>query len=162
MSLDRLNAAPKQEVEQQTKLSSREMAASKDVYLKPVKTVARRDKFNENFREHYNFDKEYVCFTAENREIIGEKIEIWTGKYAGTPVEYWEVPVNKPVWGPRYLAEQIKKCSYHRFVMRESTIIESSGYGQMYGAMAVDTTVQRLDAVPASTRKSIFMGASGF
>jgi hypothetical protein len=28
--------------------------------------------------------------------------------------------------------------------------------------MAVDTTVQRLDAMPVSTRRSIFMGAEEF
>ena len=33
---------------------------------------------------------------------------------------------------------------------------------QYYGSMAVDTTIQRLDALPVSTNKSIFMGASSF
>ncbi len=162
LTLDRMNEAPKREVDQQTKLSSREIANSKDIYLKPERTITRRDKFNENYRNQYNFDKELVCFIAENREIIGEAIEMWTGKYAGVPLEFWKVPVNKPIWGPRYLAEQIKKCCYHRLVMKENIMTEHSGYGQMYGSMAADTTVQRLDAVPASTRKSVFMGASGF
>jgi len=34
--------------------------------------------------------------------------------------------------------------------------------GQYYGSMAVETTVNRLDAIPVSDRKSVFMGASGF
>jgi hypothetical protein len=162
MTHDRMNAAPKQEVEPQTKLSTNEIRNSKDIYLKPERSIMRRDKFNEKFRDQYNFEKEQVCFIAENKEIIGEAIELWTGKYGGVPVEFWKVPVNKPVWGPRYLAEQIKKCSYHRLTMQQNVITESGGYGQMYGALAVDTVVQRLDAMPASTRKSLFMGASGF
>jgi len=59
-----------------------------------------------------NFQKEYVQFIAENKEIIGETIEIWTRPFGGMPAEFWKVPVNKPVWGPRYLAEQIKRCYY--------------------------------------------------
>lgn len=78
------------------------------------------------------------------------------------PAEFWRVPTNKPVWGPRYLAEQIKGCVYHRLTMKQNVITESSGYGQMYGALAVDTTVQRLDARPVTKRSSIFMGAGGF
>lgn len=162
MTLDRMNAAPKEEVEPQTKLSSKEIKNSTDIYLKPERSIGRRDKFNENFRNQYNYDKELVYFIAEHREILGEDIEIWTGKYAGVPVEFWKVPTNKPVWGPRYLAEQIKKCFYHRLTMKQNVVTETNGYGQMFGALAVDTTVQRLDALPANKRTSIFMGASGF
>jgi hypothetical protein len=33
---------------------------------------------------------------------------------------------------------------------------------QYYGTMAVDTTIQRLDARPVSSRKSLFMGSGTF
>ena len=46
--------------------------------------------------------------------------------------------------------------------MKQDIITESGGYGQMYGALAVDTTVQRLDARPAKERTQVFMGASNF
>lgn len=162
LTLDRMNAAPKEDSEPQRNMSSQEIKKNNDIYLKPTKSIARRDKFNEKFRNQYNYDKELVYFIAENREIIGEDIELWTGKYGGMPVEFWKVPTNKPVWGPRYLADQIKSCAYHRLTMRNDIITESGGYGQMYGALAVDTTVQRLDARPATKRTSVFMGASGF
>lgn len=161
MTQDRMNLAPKQDVESQTKLSSDQIAKSKDVYLKPDRSISCRDKFNEKYRKNYEFDKEYVQFTAENKEIIGEAIEIWTRPYGGMPAEFWKVPVNKPVWGPRYLAEQIRRCFYHRLRM-ENKPIETTGVGVMYGSLAVDTTVQRLDANPVSQRKSVFMGAGGF
>lgn len=164
MTLDRLNAAPKAEQEPQTKLASSEISKMKDLYLKPEKSIScgHKDKFNEDYRAQYNFDKEYVQFIAENKEIIGETIEIWTRPYGGMPAEFWRVPCNKPVWGPRYLAEQIKRCSYHRLVMQQSVVTETNHVGQLYGALAVDTTIQRLDARPVNNTKSIFMGASSF
>ena len=158
LTLDRMNQAPKQETEQQTKLSQSEIAKSRDVYLKPEKSIGSREKFNEDYRDQYNFAKEYVQFTAENKEIIGEAIELWTKPFAGMPAEFWKVPVNKPVWAPRYVAERIKGCSYHRMTMQQ-TPINSDGMGQYYGHMVVDSTVQRLDAIPVSSRRSVFMGS---
>lgn len=163
LTLDRMNEAPKEEIESQAQLSQKDIARSKDIYLKPDKTIGCREKFNENFRAAYEFDKEYVHFTAQNNELIGETIEMWTKPFAGIPAQFWKVPVNKPVWAPRYVAEQIKRRSHHRLVMNESTgQIGADGAGKYYGQMAVDTTIQRLDAFPVSSRKSIFLGASGF
>lgn len=162
MTMDRMNTAPKTEQEPQVKLAQSEIAKSKDIYLKPIKSIGSPQKFNEKFRELWEFDKEYVQFIAENHEIIGEDIEMWTRPYGGIPAEQWKVPVNKPVWGPRYLAEQLKRKHYHRLTMSQNVVTESNGFGQMYGALAVDTTIQRLDARPVSNRKSVFMGAKSF
>jgi hypothetical protein len=122
MTMDRMNASAKPDVEPQTQLSSKEINKSKDIYLKPERIIASRDKFNEKFREEYNFAKEYVQFIAQNKEIIGEAIEIWTRPYGGVSAEFWKVPVSKPVWGPRYLAEQIRRKIYHRLIMQQNTI----------------------------------------
>lgn len=161
MTMDRLNATPKQETEQQTKLSQKEIAAKKDNYLKPTKVISCREKFDEKWRSEYEFQKEYVNFIAENNELIGESLDIWTRPFPGMPAEEWIVPVNTPVWGPRYLAEQIKRKFYHRLIMKE-TPTESTGAGIMYGKMAADTTIQRLDARPVTSRKSVFMGDKNF
>jgi len=162
LTLDRMNKAPKDEVEPQTKMSSREIEKSPDVYLKPSRSISSREKFNEDYRQDYNFKTEYVQFIAENNEIIGEAIELWTKPFAGMPAEFWKVPVNKPVWGPRHLAEQLTRCTYHRLVMQQTSITAQDGMGQYYGSMAVDKTIDRLTAKPASTSKSIFMGANNF
>lgn len=156
LTLDRMNEAPKLETEQQTKLSSKDIQNSKDVYLKPHKTHHDRNKFNEKFREAYNLAKEYVHFIAEHKEMQGESIEMWTKPFAGVPAEMWIVPTNKPIWAPRYVAEQIKRRTYHRMSMNEGISSETNHVGQMYGRMIVDNTVQRLDAYPVSSRKSIF------
>ena len=160
MTHDRMNAAPKQDVEPQNKMSSSAIEKSKDVYLKPKRTISSKEKFNEKYREDYNFQKEYVRFIPEHKEIIGETIELWTKPFAGMPAEEWAIPTGKPIWAPRYVAERLKACSYHRLVMQQHVVTEVNHMGQMHGALSVDTTIQRLDAIPVSTRKSVFMGAN--
>ena len=93
-----MSEAPKMETAPQTKMSQNEIAKSKDIYLKPDKVISCREKFNEKYREDFNFGKEYVQFVGEHKELIGENIEIWTKPFAGVPAEYWIVPTNKPVW----------------------------------------------------------------
>jgi hypothetical protein len=162
MTMDRMNEAPKKEVEPQTKLAQKDVENMNDHYLKPHRVISCREPFNEKFRSAYEFDKEYVHFIAENREIPQEAIDMWTRPYPGVSAEWWKIPVNKPIWAPRYVAEQVKRKSYHRLVMQEnqSSGQAMGGQAQFYGTMAVDTTIQRLDAIPVSNRKSIFMGAS--
>jgi len=157
MTLDRMNEAPNQEIEAQTKLSQKEIQNSKDIFLKPKRRVSSKEKFNEKFRQDYEFQKETVHFIAENKEVIGEAINLWTKPFAGMPAEEWIVPVNTPVWGPRYLAEQIKRKYYHRLTMKQTTT-SADGMGNYYGKMVADTTIPRLTAAPVSDRKSIFMG----
>ena len=161
MTLDRMNAAPQKEVEPQTKLSQNELANTKNIYLKPRRSVGSREKFNEDYRKEYEFMLEIVPFIAENKEVIGESVELWTKPFAGMPAQEWVVPVNKPVWGPRHLAERLSGCKYHRFIM-QNTSTGADGMAQYYGSMAVDTVVNRVDAQPYTERKSIFMGAKTF
>lgn len=158
LTLDRMKEAPKEASQPLTQLSEREIANSKDIYLKPVKTMSSPDKFNEKYRDAYNYAKEYVCFIAENREA-GDQIDIWTKPFSGVMAEEWIVPVGKPIWGPRYLAEQIKNCAYHRLKMNESAYTGENQYGSMYGQLVVDSTIQRLDAFRAKTNRktSVFM-----
>ncbi len=162
MTLDRMNAAPKLEQEPQTKIAQKDLDKCKDIYLKPIRTVGSRESFNEKYREDYNFKKEYVYFTAENKEIIGDALDFWTKPFAGMPAEEWKVPVNTPLWAPRYVAEQIKGCKYHILKMSQTQSTGADGMGQYYGSMAVQNTVQRLDAIPMEKRRSVFMGSNAF
>lgn len=161
LNIDEMNKAPKLETEQQTKLSYDEIQKKNEIYLKPKTNIGCKEKFNEKFRDAYNFDKEYVNFIAENKEIIGESIQLWTRPYPGVPAQEWVIPVNTPVWGPRFLAEQLKKCSYHRIIMDNKTV-EDNGNTRFYGGVQVQNTIQRLDAHPVSSRKSVFMGNTKF
>ena len=162
LTLDRMNMAPRKETEPQTKLSQKEISESKDVYLKANRCFFSREKFNEKFRSDWDFAKEYVYFIAENNEVKGEAITMWTKTFPGVPCEEWIVPVNKPVWAPRYVAEQIKRASYHQLKMDESETVGQNRYGYDTGRVVVDSVVQRLDARPATKKKSLFLGASGF
>jgi len=141
-------------------MSQKDINSSKDIYLKPVRSLSDGQKFDENYRDEYNFFKEYVCFIAEHKEIIGEKIEIWTKKYKGIPAEYWEVPPGKVVWGPRYLADRIAECHYRRLKTEDHTQTASGHVGTFTGALVVDHEVARLTATPVTKgRKSVFMSA---
>ncbi len=162
LTLDRMNMTPKKDVEPQTKISQQDLSKSKEIYLKPHRTISCQDKFNEDYRSQWEYDKEYVHFIAENREIIGEDIDVWTRPYGGLPAEWWKVPVNKAVWAPRYVAERIKGCYYHRLKMSQTVSTGGDQMGEYYGAMAVDTTIQRLDAMAVSSRRSVFMGERNF
>lgn len=158
LTQDKMASAPKEEREPQTKLSEREKQALDGVWLKPEKVISCGDqKFNEKFRQSYEFDKEYVAFIAEHHEIIGDTIEIWTRPYGGLPAEMWKVPTNKKCYGPRYLAEQIKKCRYTR-LSTEDNVTGSDHMGKYFGTLVAEKQIQRLDATPVSDRKSIFMG----
>jgi len=161
MTMDRMKTAPSEDREQQTKLSQKEIEKSKDIYIKAHRTIGCQEKFNEKYRDDYEFSKEYVHFTAENLEIIGEELDFWTKPFPGVPAQEWKIPVNKPVWCHRFVAERIKGCKYHVMSM-QNTLTDSSSSGQFYGTMVVDKTKQRLDATPVSQRKSVFMGAGTF
>ncbi|MDE1970963.1 MAG: hypothetical protein KGI50_05305 [Patescibacteria group bacterium] len=156
---DRLSASTPEESDPQKKMSSREIADSKDIKLKPNRSLFGQEKFNEKFREDYNFAIEQVRFIAENHEIIGESISLWTHPFAGMPYEEWIVPVNMPVWGPRHLAEQIARCYYHRLKIDQSKMTGSDAMGEYNGKVVIDSTKPRLSARPAITQKSIFTGS---
>jgi len=163
LTLDRMNSVPKEEVEPQTKLSQSEIEKSKEIYLKPQRAIASKEKFNEKFREDYNYSKEYVHFIAENKEVIGENIEMWTKPFPGMPAEFWNIPTNKPIWAPRYVPEQITKAKYHRLRTENNRYTAQDQNGEYYGTLVVDNIIQRLDAIPArSERKSLFMGKEDF
>lgn len=157
------NQLPLKETENQTKLSSKDIEKSKGIYLKPSKSVGPgpKENFNEKFRDDYNFRKEIVNFIAEN-DIIGETIELWTKPFPGMNCEFWQVPVNIPVWGPRHLAERIADCNYRVLEMKEEMATQNTAGGQFYGKVVAKSMVSRLKAYPVSERKSIFMGEGGF
>lgn len=157
------NAAVK-DYEPQTKLSQNQKLDAPDIVLKPRNIIASRDRFNERFRKDWEFAKEYVRFICENRETPGDVIEVWTRPYGGLPAEFWVVPTNKPVIGPRHLAEQIRGRIYHKMVMhgdaeaQQNRDVQTGAY-KMYGAIAVQEKCQRLTAEPVHETRSVFMPA---
>jgi hypothetical protein len=165
VSMDEASQAPMEEEEPQTKISKKESKNSKDIFLKPKRTIfpsphpktGKIEVFNEKFRKQYEYESKYVKFIAENLEIIGETISLWTRPYGGLAAQEWDVPTNKPVWGPRYLAEQIKRKHYSRFVMEDAPV-SREGHGTYYGTMAVESKRHRLNAHPAPEDSSISFG----
>ena len=140
---------------QELQISQKDTENSKDVYLKPVRAIMSREKFNEKFREQYNRAKEYVHYIAINNEVLGETIEMWTKPFPGLPAEFWQIPVNKPVWMPRYVQEKLEHgCSYRR-LKTEDKVVGNDGWGKYTGQIVIDTVIARLTAQPVTTRKNI-------
>ncbi len=157
-TMDRIESmAPKAE-SKELGMSQKEVSASKEIYLKPKRGLSSKEKFNEKYRDDYNYSKEYVNVVCVNNEVVGETLELWTKPFPGVACEEWAIPCNKPVWIPRYLAEQIKRKYYHRLTM-DNKPINTDANGVYYGAIAVDSTIQRLDCHPVNQRKSLFTGS---
>lgn len=147
MTLDQMNRAPLMENEQQTRMSNREMNRADAPYIKPLRQINSKEPFNEKYRAEYEKAKEYVKVVAENNEIIGEQIELWTKKFPGQAAEFWKIPVNKPIYVPRYVAHQLQNCKYHRIVMEDKPTDAGNGM-QFYGSLAITHTKHRLDCRP--------------
>ena len=139
-------------------LSQSEKEKQNIVYVKPDKFISSQEPFNESYRKDYEFAKENVIFRAVNDEVPGESIQLWCKAFPGMPALRFTVPVDVPVCGPRYLAEQLTQCAYSVMIMEQKPI-STDGSGTYYGAMSVSKRVQRLNALPETTRKSIFMAA---
>lgn len=162
LTLDEMNKAPVEETEPEIKKSTRELQNANYIYLKPKRSISAPQKFNEEFRPLLEHLRQYVPFVAENKEVVGETICLWTRPIGGMPAEEWEVPVNQPVMGPRYLAEQISRCQYHRIIMDDTQPAYNLGVGTMTGAPTIDKTINRLEARPVSEKRTVFMGGTGF
>jgi hypothetical protein len=147
---DPLGKLPVAEQEQQTKLSTKEIDKTDGLYLKPIRTISCKEQFNEAHRQDYEFGKERVRFIAEHYEIIGDTISVWTRGFPGVAAEQWEVPTNKVVIGPRYLAEQIARKSYTRLKMDQERPTTYSAEGTYTGQMIAESKIQRLSARPAA------------
>jgi hypothetical protein len=157
LTMDRMKLVPKLAEEPQTKISQADIDKQNGRYLKPYRAIGSQEKFNEKFRKEYEMEKQYENIIAENKEIFGEAIDMWSKPFPGCPVEWWKIPVNTPIWVPKYISDQLKRKYYHRLEMKEQTT-GSEGPAQYYGRMVVDTTIPRLNAYSVGNRRSVFMG----
>lgn len=136
--------APKLEQEEQTKLSNREVKNADAPYIKPLRSINSKEKFDEKYRKDWEKAWEYIKCVVENHEVVGEAVELWTKRFAGDPAHFWKIPVNKPVYIPRLLAEQLSKCNYHRLRMEDSTITSSDGMATYHGSIVADHKKDRI------------------
>jgi len=150
MTLDRMNKAPLEDFEPQTKMSTREQNKADALYIKPIRSINSRERFDEKQRAAHTEAWRYVKCIVENYEIIGEPIEVWTKKFPGDSYHFWKVPVNKPIYIPKLLAEQLSQCRYHRLTMEPSSnqVSNVDQMGTYVGTVVVDSVKQRIDCKP--------------
>lgn len=151
LNMDALNKVPVTMTEPQTKMSNREINKADAPRIRPIRSISSKEPFNEKYRKEWEHAWEDVRCVVENLEIIGERIQKWTKKFAGDPAHFWEIPVNKPIYIPRFVAEELSKCCYHRLKMDESVARENYGTATVYGTMVVEETKHRLNCRPAES-----------
>lgn len=164
-----INDVPLEESAPQTELSRKEIRNAQEIYLKPKRKIfpaadpktGKPQEFNEKFRKDYEDKREYVRFIAENKEIVGETITLWTKPFPGIPAEEWEIPVNKPVNAPKYVYDNVKRCRYTRLMMDESPTNVEGGM-TYYGRLIAKQKVERLSASKADEEITISMGTCNF
>ena len=142
LSVDEKANLPSQETEPQTKLSKKEANSLDAPVIKPNRAIFSKEKFNEKMRSEYEVRSKLVKCIVENNEIIGERIEKWTKRWPGEPAHFWQIPVNKPIYLPKFLAEELQNCCYHRLVMEEAP---QTAEGALTHSLVSKETRHRLD-----------------
>jgi hypothetical protein len=69
--------------------------------------------------------------------------------------------LNKPIWAPRHLAEQLTRARHHNLKTNDDVVIGSDGTGVYHGSIVVKETIQRLDAKPVPKIKTLSMFDAG-
>lgn len=128
LSIDKIESeAPQaEELEQQTKISKKQEREYDAPVIKPFSSEPSPGMRNPKFQEVIKRcakktakAKELVRVIVENNEVIGETVEAWIGTLPGEPVTRWIVPVNMPIYIPRFVAEHLASRKYHRIKMAD-------------------------------------------
>lgn len=139
-------------------ISQKQIENSTDLYIKPNRIIMSREKFNEAYREQYNYMKEYVHYTVQHEECKGDSVELWTKPFPGLPAEFWIVPSGRAVWIPRYVADRLEnECQYKRLKMQDTRPYANDGTSQMTTQIVYDDIIHRISARPVSTSKRFSM-----
>lgn len=147
LTQEEIKKAPMANEEPVMLLSKEEIAAYDAPVIQPSRSFPTKSKPNPKEAKERRRGWEYVKCIAENLEIINEKIEFWHNKFLGDPCYFWEVPVNKPIYLPRFIAEHLSTRHYHRFTMADRSGREFTEPGATAGdeRLVVKETRHRLN-----------------
>ena len=149
MAKEDITKIPRQESESQTKLSKKEIDRFDAPVIKYVKAFApaKKSVLPDKWKAQRDHDWELVKVICENKEIIGESIELWNHKWPGDLWTFWVIPTNTPVYIPRTVAKQIHECHYLRRVMKDKA---ETWFDEGVGLGAAQTIkVNRLECTAA-------------
>lgn len=108
MTVDQIAKTKAEAPEEQTKLSTREIAKQKGIpYMEPIKKLTGFGTLPDRLKSAHDKDWEYVLAIYENQIVRGEPIKFWFKKYPGDPDCLWEIPANRPVYIPRMIAKHL-------------------------------------------------------
>lgn len=134
LTTDKINELAPKPVEQEVKLTMKQKAEAEGaIYIEPRRKLQSLGKLPEKWETMHKHDWEYVCGTFQPENIGGrantENFTFWFRKWPGDPDCMWEIPVNRPVYVPRMIAQHLsgekegftgmEAMKYHTFDMME-------------------------------------------
>jgi hypothetical protein len=146
LTQDAMNEAPVNELEPQTKMTKAKILEADAPKIVPSMTRTANGKKKPEQDAIRKRGWEYIRVIAENVELPGEKIEFWhKPMWAGEDCHFWQIPVNRPIYVPRFVAEHIRSRKYHRLTMQNEMTVETNQFGEMKGKLIATEVRQRLD-----------------
>jgi len=118
LTVDKIAETPVNEPEIQTRLTTKELAASEGIpYIEPKRRLTPpMGKLPDCLKKEHARAWEYVKGIYENYECPGDSIKFSLSLYPGDADYLWEIPANKPVYVPRMVANHLEECQkYHKF-----------------------------------------------
>ena len=91
-------------------------------YIKPSRRMAAVSKPKPEQEKLRKAAWEYIKCIVENYELRSESVDFWyTPPLSGEDTCEWIVPVNRPIYLPRMVAEHLATRSYNRIVMQDAS-----------------------------------------
>ncbi|HEX5553450.1 MAG TPA: hypothetical protein VFX43_09400 [Chitinophagaceae bacterium] len=144
LTQDAMQSAPLHEVEAQTKMTKKQVEEYDAPVIRATKSMPSTGKALPQEAQAREDGWKYIKCIAENNEVVGEMIEFWYKKFSGDPIYFWQVPVNKPIYLPKHVAQHISDRKYHVMKMQSKPIHEVA-FGEPMDRLVCQETRRRLD-----------------
>lgn len=103
-----MNKTPEAVSERQMKVTSFQKQFPDALYLEPKHRIPTKGVRNSEKDKNKDYLHEYVVGIFES-QLVGSKLTLWKDGLPGDDFCMWEIPVNRPVGIPRFLAQHLSK-----------------------------------------------------
>lgn len=144
ITMDAVAGVPLAETDVQTKMTKKQIEEYDAPVIKPSKSMPSTGKPLDKEKAMREDGWKYIKVIAENNEVVGERVDFWHKKFAGDPIYYWEIPVNKPIYVPKHIAQHLSERKYHVFKMQDRSR-EGLQHGDYAQSLICQETRRRID-----------------
>lgn len=124
LTVDKINEIAPEPTLDELKLTAKQKASDEGViFVEPKRKFKGLGKLPEKLKREHARAWEYVKGIYENYVVNNEPVRFWhNGDFPGDPDCLWEIPSNKPVYVPRFIAKHLEECQkYHQFTSIAAT-----------------------------------------